>query len=171
MKPRRLTVSDLCNVSEYSRHQMRGLLAQLPEFADRAVEAKVAAEFSRHDLLVITACCRLEQHFGLKRQTVASLAAALAKSLMGPRPLAYGARLVLGFAPPSARYVETAGNVDEGLVVPLEPVFSRVDSYLLPGGIGSGAQRELGLSSAIRKSANRVVAEVPAAAKKRATQR
>lgn len=171
MKSRRLTASDLCNVSEYSRHQMRGLLAQLPEFADRAVEAKVAAEFTPHDLLVITVCCRLEQHFGLKRQTVASLAGPLAKSLTGPRPLAYGARLVLGFAPPSARYVETAGNVDEGLVVPLEPVFSRVDGYLLPGGVGGNTQRELGLSSAIRRSANRGVAEVPAVAKKRATQR
>ena len=57
------------------------------------------------------------------------------------------------------------------IVVPLEPVFSRVDSYLLPGGAGGNTQRELGLSSAIRKSANRLVAEAPAVAKKRATQR
>lgn len=171
MKARRLTTSDLCNVSEYSRHQMRGLLAELPGFAERAGEAKVAAEFSPHDLLVITLCCRLESHYGLKRATVASLAKELARSLSGPRPLARDARLVLGFAPHSARYMEAAGNIHDGLVVPLEPVFSQVDNYLLPGGTTGNAQRELGLSTAIRHASGRTVAEVPAVSKKRATQR
>src|ERR1043166_1752910 len=159
MKSRRLTANDLCNVSEYSRHQMRGLLAALPGFADKAVEAKVAAEFSAHDLLVVTLCCRLEQHFGLKRVTVASLASELARSLSGPRPVASDARLVLGFAPPSARYMETSANVDEGLVVPLAPVFSQVDSYLQPGRFSGSAQRELGLSTGIRQGQRRTVAD------------
>src|SRR5207237_6028616 len=99
MKSRPLTVKDLCCVSEYSRHQMRGLLAALPAFAARASQVKVAAEFSAHDLLVVALCCRLESHYGLKRARVATLAKGLAQSLSGPRPLAREARLILNFSP------------------------------------------------------------------------
>ena len=155
---------------------MRGLLAELPGYAERAGEAKVTNTFGAHDLLVIALCCRLESRYGLRRAMVAAVAGELGRALSGPRPLAHEARLVLGFDPPSVRYVETVENLGEGLVVPLEPVFLLVDSYLLPGRFISGHQRELGLSASIRPNTRRLQAshEIPAkatAAKKKVEQR
>ena len=40
MRP--ITISDLCELTGYSRDQMRGLLAELPRFARRRAEARVA---------------------------------------------------------------------------------------------------------------------------------
>lgn len=179
MKPRRLTINDLCKVSAYSRHQMRGLLAELPQFARRAGEVRVAKEYSTHDLLVITACARLETRYGLRRATIGALSQELGRVLLGPRPVAKRARLILSFDPPSVRYIEAMNDLGEGLVVPLVPLFSKVDDYLIPDQYSIGVrQRELRLNSSFGTAAQRGLARsisddsaVSPSAKKKAVMR
>src|SRR5438105_3048636 len=125
-------MTDLCSVSDYSRHQMRGLLDELPMYANHGTQARVAAEYTAHDLLVIALCCRLESHYSLRRTAVVAVAQDLYRQLGGPRSVAPDAKLLLRFDPPSAVYLQHASHVDDGLVVALEPLFRRVDEYLLP---------------------------------------
>lgn len=129
---RNITVADLCALTGYSRDQLRGLLNELPMYARRKSEERVAHIYSSRDVLVIVVCCRLESVYGLKRSTVSSLARRLATVLAVPRPVARGARLVLTLQPPSVSYVEHIDDLPDGLVMALEPVFSTIDNYLLP---------------------------------------
>ncbi len=130
---RQLTMSDLCAISGYSRHQMRDLLDKIPIFDGKTGEARIAKCYTAHDLLVIAVCCRLETRYGIKRPTVGELSTQLARVLSGPRPVSRAARLLIFFSPLQVSYVEQVDDLSDGLVIALEPVFDQVDDYLLPG--------------------------------------
>lgn len=133
MSSRSLTMADLMAISEYTRDQMRGLLDAMPAYASRNTQVRVAKQYTAHDLLVVRTCVQLESRYGLQRGAVAGLSDALRSALSGPRPVSATARLLLTFDPPDVRYVEATVSIEEGLLVPLAPIFQAVDEYLLPG--------------------------------------
>lgn len=145
MTRRPLTVSDLLVVSQYTRDQMRGLLDTLPGYASRDATVRIARQYTAHDLLVIAACSFLESRYGLQRSVVAGFSERLGSVLSEPRPVSSSPYLLLTFAPPEVRYVESLDEIQEGLLVPLDPIFLAVDSYLMPEQAhGPWNQRELG---------------------------
>jgi hypothetical protein len=145
MSSRTLKHNNLVEVCGYSKDRLRGLLDELPQYANVPATARVAKEYSRHDLLVIVLCCRLETRYGLRRATISSLCLELAKALRGPRPISKQAKLIINFEPPGVAYAEQSGELNDGLVVALEPVFSQVDDYLLPNRSLDWPQQELAL--------------------------
>jgi hypothetical protein len=145
MSGRPLTMSDLLAVSGYTRDQMRGLLDAIPTYAVRDTKARIAKQYTAHDLLVLAACARLENRYGLQRATVAGFSEQLRQVLSGPRPISTAAHLLLTFEPPEVRYVEEPLGLLEGLLIPLPPIFQAVDEYLVPEHTrASWSQRELG---------------------------
>lgn len=145
MSTRILKHNNLAEACGYSKDKLRGLLDELPQFANIETKARVAKEYSRHDLLVIATCCRLEARYGLRRSTVAELSVELANALRGPRPVSSKAKLVISFEPLDVVYAEESGEMADGLVVALEPVFQQVDDYLLPDRSTAWPQQELAL--------------------------
>lgn len=142
MRP--ITIGDLCELTDYSRDQMRGLLAELPRFARRRVAARVARVYSNHDVLIVALLCRLEKVYGLKRSTVTALCESIATTLATPREVSNRARLVVQVNEGKCEYVEGVPSVEDGLVVALAPIFLAIDSYLLPSPL---VQRQVGLST------------------------
>jgi hypothetical protein len=129
---RHLTMSDLCELTGYSRDQMRGLLAELSRFAQRRSAARVARVYSSQDLVLVVLLCRLETHYGLKRSVVSSLCEPIAATLEGMREVSKGTCLVIQTHEATCECVDTAPLLDDGLVVSLGPIFLSVDRYLLP---------------------------------------
>lgn len=145
MTSRALTMSDLLAISGYTRDQMRGLLDAIPAYANRNAQVRVAKQYTAQDLLILQTCVQLESRYGLQRVAVANLSNALRSALSGPRPVSATARLLLTFSPPDVRHVEATESIEEGLLVPLAPIFQAVDEYLLPGRVRlDWGQRELG---------------------------
>jgi hypothetical protein len=130
MRP--IIVSDLCELTGYSRDQMRGLLAELPRFACRRAEARVARVYSSHDVVLVVLLCRLETIYGLKRSVVSALCESIAATLAGPREASKQACLIVRVHDATCEYVDAAPLIDDGLVVALDPIFLAIDTYLLP---------------------------------------
>jgi len=142
---RSLTMADLLVISGYTRDQMRGLLDAIPAYASRNTRVRVAKQYTAQDLLLVRTCSQLECRYGLQRGVVASFSDALRSVLSGPKPVSATARLLLTFDPADVRYVEANDSFEEGLLVPLAPIFHAVDEYLLPGRQQlDWGQRELG---------------------------
>lgn len=141
---RSITISDLCELSGYSRDQMRALLAELPRFAKRRAEARVARVYSGHDLMLVLLLCRLETVYALKRSAVSILCEPIAAALTAPREVGNEACLVLRVQDATCEYVDPAPAINDGIVVALGPVFRAIDSYLLPMPL---VQREVGFSA------------------------
>jgi hypothetical protein len=141
---RETTIGDLCALTGYSRDQLRGLMAELPRFAERASTERVARIFSNHDVLLLVLLCRLETVYGLKRSAVARMSEPIATTLSIPRNVSGSAKLTLHTVSGECNYVEDMPALEDGLVVPLGPVFSMIDAYLAPTPF---VQREMGLSA------------------------
>ena len=131
--PRKLTAADVREVTGYNRHELRGLLDELPCYGGKGAKARFAREFSRHDLLSIAVARELENACGMRRQAVASVFDAVRAALSGPRALNPEAQLHITLQPPRVKYVEQPTTIEGGLVLPLKPVFRRVDTYLGAG--------------------------------------
>lgn len=141
---RQITISDLCELTGYSRDQMRGMLAALPRFARRYAEARVASVYSNHDVVLVVLLCRLETVYGLKRSAVAALCEPIAATLAAPRKVSKDACLVLRVQNATCEYIDTAPLINDGLIVALGSIFLSIDSYLLPTPL---VQRDVGLSA------------------------
>lgn len=138
-------MSDLCELSSYSRDQMRGLLAELPRFAHRRSAERVARVYSNQDVVLVVLLCRLETHYGLKRSVVSTLCEPIAAALEGLRDVGDQACLVVRMHETTCKCVDTAPLLDDGLVVSLGPILLSVDRYLLPAPL---MKREAGRSVA-----------------------
>lgn len=130
MRP--IIVSDLCELTGYSRDQMRGLLAELPRFARRRVEARVARVYSNYDVALVVLLCRLETTYGLKRSVVSALCEPIAATMAGMSEVGKQACLILRVHDATCEYVDAAPLINDGLVVALDPIFLAIDTYLLP---------------------------------------
>lgn len=143
MRARKITMSDACEVTGYTRDQMRGMLRDLPLFAPPS-SPRTARTFTRNELLVICVVAVLESRYGLRRGAIVNLIPALMSTLQGPRVANKTAHLNLVIDPCSVTYLpdNTAGL--EGIILPLGSIFERVDHYL--GGYSeAGTQTELPL--------------------------
>ena len=140
MRP--ITISDLCELTGYSRDQMRGLLAKLPCFTRRRAEARVARVYSNYDVMLIVLLCRLETVYGLKRSVVSALSEPITATLTVPREVSRQACLILRAHDATCEYADAVPLVNDGLVVALAPIFLAIDSYLLPAPL---VQRDVGL--------------------------
>lgn len=142
----RITVADVAQVTGFSRHKLRGLLRELPTFEKRREKARVAREYSRQDVVILAVCCELEERYCLKREAIATLIEKLRQTLSVPRTVATDARLVIRLTPPEVQYVDGVVPVADGIVVPLQPIFQRIDGHLEPDSLRTvGDQRSLDL--------------------------
>lgn len=130
MARRKITIVDIGEVTGYSRDQLHGLLKKLPLYAEYAGSARVAREFTRHDVLVLSVAVRLEQTHGLRRAAIAAVIEQIHAVLRGPRPTNPAPRLHISIDPPAAIYLAEKHVEDEGTVVALGPLFRRADDYL-----------------------------------------
>jgi hypothetical protein len=131
-----ITVGDIASVTGYSRHKLKGLFRELPGFCDPAEQARVAREYSRHDLVVLAVCCELDERYGLKRSVIGGLLTGLQNALSGPRTVANNAFLFVNAPVFEVEYLEKPKPFAEGLIVPLYEIFRRVDSHLEYGKSG-----------------------------------
>lgn len=150
MLSRTLTISDVCRVTGRSRYALRGLLdGALAEKASKG--ARVAREFTPHELLVIATMTELEVRLAIKRSHVVSISKVLSKVLLGPRLLNRQARLVITFFPPSVSYVSSAAPAENAVILSLGPIFERVDRYMADGALPANqAQLRFGPESVTR---------------------
>lgn len=138
-------MSDLCELTRYSRDQMRGLLAELPRFAHRRSAARIARVYSNQDVVLVVLLCRLETHYGLKRGVVSTLCEPIAAALEEMREVGDQPCLIVQIHEAMCECVNTTPSLDEGLVVSLGPILLSVDRYLLPTPL---MKREAGVSAA-----------------------
>ena len=94
-----------------------------------------AREFRFQDLMLVAVMAEFEQRFGIKRDRIAIIAKRLAQVLPGPREPNREARLLVWFDPPKVVYTAEPVRVDDGVVMPLGPIFERADSYVQSGGV------------------------------------
>lgn len=130
MISRTITRADIAAVTGFSRDKLKGLFRELPGFNGPAEQARVAREYSRHDLIVLAVCCYLDESFGLKRSVIGQLLGGIQQVLLGPRTVAPNAHLVINIPALSVQYLERVGSISEGLVLPLRDIFKRVDDHI-----------------------------------------
>lgn len=130
MARRKITAADICEVTGYTRDQLRGLLQKLPPYADRAGSPRIAREFSRHDLLVLSIAIRLEAKLGLQRAAIGAVVEQIYAELHKPRAMTPSPLLHISLDPPSITYLTNKQVEIEGTMIALEPVFKLVDDYL-----------------------------------------
>lgn len=132
---RRLKAADVYRAVNYTRNQLRGLLAELDyQFETTNVaQPRVARTYSPHDFLVLLIACELDT-MGLKRSAIAVLLPAIVQELSGPRPVARNPKLILTLRPPMARYVDGEVTIEEGIVQPLASIFARADAQIMQTG-------------------------------------
>lgn len=127
MLSRRITSADLAAVGQVDRHRLRNLLKDLPEFAARPANERVAIEYTRHDLTVVAVLCELER-MGLRKDAIARWVLPIQQALLGPRSIA-PPQLLLTSDPPEAALGEDHGGLSSGVVVDLGKILRLVDSH------------------------------------------
>lgn len=152
MKIRKITTTDVCKVTGYSRDQLRGLLAELPIYSGQKTAARVAREFTHTDLVTLAVACALETRYSVRREGVASIFNLLRKALTGPKTVNRSARLLVCFEPPAVSYL-TGETPQDGTLVSLGPILQRVDTYMGHGLPYTGkVQTEFSLGPALVSS-------------------
>lgn len=146
-------MADLCRVTGYTRHQVRGLLKlAIPDRPSKG--ERFAREFRLQDLILVAAMVELETLFGIKRSHIAVVAKRLGQVLSGPKEPNRYARLVVSFDPPKVTYAGEVIRVVDSVVMSLGPIFERVDSYVGTAGAASKQER-LRLGPAVLRAANK----------------
>jgi hypothetical protein len=129
MDARKLTAADVCNVTGYNRDQLRGLLQELPQWSAAPAERRARA-YLASDLVVLGVVHVLDVLIGMRRKAIAAVFPQLRQCLSRPRSVASSAWLVITFNPVRIHYVDGKAAFSEGVVVFLQPIIERVDSYL-----------------------------------------
>lgn len=132
MGTRRITLADAVNVTGLTRHQLRNLLNELPEFRARRTSPRVAHTYSKQDLVVISVCAHLEVALGLRREVIGALSSNLRDVISRPRSIERRAYLLI--IPIAGGHCLTQSehpSADEGTVVNLAYLLCQVDAYLL----------------------------------------
>ncbi len=147
-------MADACEVTGYTRNQLRAMLRDLPAFACEDSVEKSARIFTRNELLAICVIARMETKHGVRRAAISDVASKIKESLQGPRPVNPNAWLKVSFEPPVVTYVDGNVALEEGNLIPLGPIFDQVDRYL--GAYSySGVQSELPLGPVILREQHR----------------
>lgn len=134
MRPRKITVVDVCAVTGYERDQLQALLKELPPYNGYATKPRVAREFTPHDVISLCIVYELEVGYGIKRKMIGKISEMLRHALSGPKTVASNARLCISFNPPSALYIPDMEIEYDGIYISLKEIFERADQYLSYGG-------------------------------------
>lgn len=129
MDVRTLKMADACSISGYTRDQMRALLRDLPSFTVDQGTGR-SRVFTRVELLAIAVISFMEQRYGIKRAAIGAILERLIEILQAPREVDPLACLVIVTGETSVSYARLNEVVVEGLVIPLAPIFDRLDTYL-----------------------------------------
>lgn len=137
----RITFADLAAVGRVDRHRLRNLLKNLPEFARRPANERVASEYTHHDLIVVAVLCELER-MGFRKEAISKWVSPIQQALLGPRAMVVS-QLLLTCEPPEASLVDEHCRLSAGIIVDLDKVLNLVSSHCT-GLDGAGEQqREL----------------------------
>lgn len=128
--PRKITAADVFEVTGYSRQELRLVLEALPYYRKQKSYPRKAREFSRHDLIALGVVQALEVRYGMRKDAIAAVFDLLRSALLGPKRQNSQAHLLISIDPPAVSYKEASTKGSEGILVPLEPVFARVDQHL-----------------------------------------
>lgn len=129
MDVRILKIADACAVSGYTRDQMRGLLRDLPPFTVDQGSGKHRT-FTRVELLAIVIVSTMEQRYGIKRSAIGGIIDPLLSAIQAPRSIDPLACLVIVTSEGTVTYTNLSENLEEGLLIPLGPIFDLLDTYL-----------------------------------------
>lgn len=127
MLSRRITFADLAAVGRVDRHRLRNLLKDLPEFATRPVNQRVASEYTLHDLTVVAVLCELDR-MGLRKDAIAQWVSPIQQALSGPRSMA-APQLLLTSEPLGASLDDEHRRLSSGVVVDLNKVLRIVNDH------------------------------------------
>lgn len=141
MLSRRITSADLAAVGRVDRHRLRNLLKDLPEFAARPANERVAIEYTRHDLTVVAVLCELER-IGLRKDAIARWVTPIQQALSGPRSM-NAPQLLLTSEPTQASLGDEHSLLRGGVVVDLDKILRLVDSHCAGVDGGRESQRDL----------------------------
>lgn len=145
-----MTSADVCDVTGYSRHQLQGLLRELPLYSKQQTAPRIAREFTHSDMVILAVVHMLEAGHRVRRDAIASIIRLLRKALIGPKAVNRDARLLISFDPPAVNYLTGDAPVQDGIVMSLGPIFQRVDTYLGRGAsAGENAQADLKFGPAL----------------------
>lgn len=134
MRPRKITVVDVCAVTGYGRDQLQALLKELQPYNEYAIKPRIAREFTPHDVISLCVVHELEIRYGVKRKMIGKISEMLRRALSGPKTIASNARLCISFNPPSSVYVADMELKRDGIYISLKEIFERADLYLSYGG-------------------------------------
>ena len=141
MLSRRITSADLATVGRVDRHRLRNLLKDLPEFAARPANERVAIEYTRHDLAVVAVLCELER-MGLRKDAIARWVSPIQQALSRPRSV-NAPQLLLTCEPTQAALGDGHSLVGAGVVVDLDKIRRLVDDHCAGVGGSRENQRDL----------------------------
>jgi hypothetical protein len=147
--PRKITAADVCEVSGYSRSELRSVLSALPYYSQQKSYPRKARHFTRQDLTAICLVQELEAQFGMRREAIATVFDAMHSILSGPRNQNRRACLLISLSPPAAKYEEGPVAISSGICVALSSVFERVDQHFGSFGAPVPEQRDLALHPAL----------------------
>lgn len=125
----KLTAQHVCDVTGWSRDQLRAVLADLPPFRDWKSEARVARRFSPADLLFLAAVAHLERDAGLKRSAISRVALALRDVLASRSPAMSFDAIFVSLSPPTVTVLDDSMPEESGLVIQLSPIARKVHEY------------------------------------------
>ncbi len=128
--PRKLTAADVFEVTGYSRQELRLVLEALPYYREQKSYPRRAREFSRHDLIALGVVQALEVRCGMRKDAIAAVFDLLRTALLGPKRQNSQAHLFISIDPPAVSYKEAPTKGSDGILVPLGPIFARVDQHL-----------------------------------------
>lgn len=149
---RKITNRDVCEVSGYNKDELRGVCDTFGIHRDQQVAPRVAREYSRQQLLLITVIRHLETVYGMRRNAIESVFLPLTVALSRPRKVNRKARLLVRLFPPSVSYVDSVTESTDGILVGLQPVFDRVDAHFAPYSEVRPTQTDLALNPSLVRS-------------------
>jgi hypothetical protein len=142
MLSRRITFADLAAVAQADRHRLRNLLKDIPEFASRPSNERVANEYTRHDLTVVAVLCGLDR-MGMRKDAIARWVPQIQSVLQGPRPVATTPQLFLATQSERITFIDGGHPQGAGIVVDLKSVLDLVDRHCMGIDPARDLQREL----------------------------
>lgn len=152
---RKLTTRDVCEVSGYSKEEFRALSDAIGLHKHQHVQPRVAREYTRHDLIVITVIRELETTFGMRRSAISEIYKPLRTALSGPKPINRKARVLVTVSPPTVTYLDAVADVSDGILFGLQTVFDRVDAHFGAYVESAPAQEDLKLSPTVIRHRNK----------------
>jgi hypothetical protein len=130
MLSNKITVADIAKLAGVTRHKVRSMMRDLPGFSDRGGLERVATQYNELDLAVLTVCFELEKNYGLRHDALGFLVEEIRRAFSGPKSLASGAYLLIVVHAKTVTYLDKWSRIDDGLLVPLDALFQRIDTYL-----------------------------------------